>query len=387
MYVSIADSLEQIPAGDWNALAADGNPFLRHEFLVALERTGCVCPKTGWQPQHLVIHEAGPFRGRLLGAVPMYLKSHSYGEYVFDWAWANAYAHAGENYYPKLVVGVPFTPATGPRLLVAPAVEAAAVKPQLIRGTLRHLQQTGASSLHWLFVTEADARLLESGGHLPRTGYQFHWANPGYRDFDDFLSTFTAEKRKKIKRERRRVREAGIVMQVLSGDAISAAHWDVFYGFYGSTIRAHGAHAYLTREFFHRLGETMPEQAVLVMARKENEYVAGALNLRGMDALYGRYWGGHGEFHSLHFETCYYSAIEYAIAQGLRCFEAGAQGGHKLARGFTPVVTRSAHRLVHPEFSRAIADYLARERRDVDSYVNELNEHVPFKDKATADDR
>jgi predicted N-acyltransferase len=379
MHVSITDSLEQIPAADWNALETEGNPFLRHEFLAALEHTGCVAPKTGWQPQHLVVHEAGPFRGRLLGAAPMYLKSHSYGEYVFDWAWANAYAHAGEPYYPKLVVGVPFTPATGARLLAAPGTDTAAIKVRLIQAASDHMRESGASSLHWLFVTEADARLLETQDHLLRTGFQFHWSNPGYRDFEDFLSTFTAEKRKKIRRERRYVREAGIEIETLTGAAVTPAHWDIFHEFYLSTIREHGAHAYLTRGFFHRLGQTMPDAVVLILARKEKEYVAGALNLRGADTLYGRYWGSRGNYHSLHFETCYYSAIEYAISRGLRRCEAGAQGGHKLARGFTPVVTRSAHRLLHPKFSRAVADYLARERLDVDMYVNELNEHAPFK--------
>ncbi|MEW6330301.1 MAG: GNAT family N-acetyltransferase [Pseudomonadota bacterium] len=379
MHVSIADSLEQIPAADWNALGTEGNPFLRHEFLAALEHTGCVGPKTGWQPQHLVVHEAGPFQGRLLGAAPMYLKSHSYGEYVFDWAWANAYAHAGEPYYPKLVVGVPFTPATGARLLAAPGTDTAAIKARLIQAASDHMRESGASSLHWLFVTEAEARLLETQDHLLRTGFQFHWSNPGYRDFDDFLSTFTAEKRKKIKRERRHVREAGIEIEVLTGAAVTPAHWDTFYEFYLSTIREHGAHPYLARGFFHRLGQTMPDAVVLMLARKGKDYVAGALNLRGADTLYGRYWGSRGNYHSLHFETCYYSAIEYAIARGLRRCEAGAQGGHKLARGFTPVVTRSAHRLLHPKFSRAVADYLARERLDVDMYVNELNEHAPFK--------
>ena len=385
MYTNIVDSLEKIPANDWNALAGENNPFLRYEFLSALETTGCVNPKTGWLAQHLVVYEDGPLQGRLLGAAPMYLKNHSYGEYVFDWAWANAYAHAGEKYYPKLVVSVPFTPVGGPRLLVASGTDTARIKNELMQGATRHMQETGASSLHWLFVTEEDARLLETEGHLLRSGFQFHWSNPGYRDFDDFLSTFTAEKRKKIKRERRHVQEAGIIMEVLTGASITSAHWDIFYEFYVSTIRAHDAYAYLTREFFHRLGQTMRDQVVLVLARKEHDYVAGALNLRGTGSLYGRYWGCRGEFHSLHFETCYYTAIEYSIAQGLRSFEAGAQGEHKLARGFTPVVTRSAHRLTHPEFSRAVADYLARERLNVDSYVNELNEHVPFKKAAATE--
>ena len=379
MHLSIVENLEQIPASDWNALAGDANPFLRHEFLHALEVTGCVSASNGWRPQHLVVHGAGALRGPLLGAAPMYLKEHSYGEYVFDWAWANAYARAGLSYYPKLVVGVPFTPATGPRLMSLTGTESAAIKKRLVHGAMELMELRAASSLHWLFLTEDDAQLLEDNNHLPRASYQFHWKNAGYRDFDDFLSTFTAQKRKKIKRERRYVREAGIAMEVLTGAAITAAHWDIFYEFYHSTIRQHGAFAYLSREFFHRLGETMGERVVLVLARRGTEQVAGALNLRGSDTLYGRYWGSRGEFHSLHFETCYYAAIEFCIDHGLKHFEAGAQGDHKLARGFAPVVTRSAHRLAHPEFNRAVADYLARERLDVARCINELNEHVPFK--------
>jgi len=386
MHVSVVDRLEKIPASDWNALAGKSCPFLRHEFLAALEATGCVSAATGWQPRHLVVHGDGPLRGRLIGAAPMYLKNHSYGEYVFDWAWANAYERAGHHYYPKLAVSVPFTPATGPRLLAAADTDAEAIKMRLIETARGCMQEYRASSLHWLFLTEEDARLLDADGHLLRTGYQFHWSNPGYRDFDDFLSTFTAQKRKKINRERRYVQEAGIAMEVVSGASVGPAHWDAFYEFYHSTIRAHGAIPYLSREFFHRLGDTMREYVVLVFARRGTECVAGALNLRGTDTLYGRYWGSRGQFNGLHFETCYYTAIEYCIAQGLGRFEAGAQGEHKLARGFTPVVTRSAHRLAHPQFSRAVADYLARERIDVASYVDELNEHVPFKKEITAEE-
>jgi uncharacterized protein len=385
MHISVIDSLEKVIASDWNGLAGSTNPFLRHEFLVALEHTGCVSPKTGWLPQHLVAYENGPLQGRLLGAVPMYLKYHSYGEYVFDWAWANAYARAGENYYPKLVISVPFTPASGTKLLAAPDAESATIKKKLIQAAWRHRQETCASSLHWLFVTDEEAQILGQDNHLLRTGYQFHWANPGYQNFNDFLSSFTAEKRKKIKRERRHVREAGITMETLTGDSITSVHWNIIHEFYQSTVLAHGAYAYLSREFFHRMGETMSDQVVLILARREQEYVAGAFNLRGTDTLYGRYWGSHGEYHSLHFETCYYAAIEYCIAQRLLRFEAGAQGEHKLARGFTPVVTRSAHRLSHPDFSLAIADYLARERLDVNACVNELNEHIPFKKEATAE--
>lgn len=379
MHVSIVDSLEKIPAHDWNSLVGESNPFLRHEFLLALESTGCVGAKTGWQPRHLAVHREGPSRGCLIGAMPMYLKSHSYGEYVFDWAWANAYERAGHPYYPKLVVSVPFTPVTGPRLLTGTGPDSVAIKQYLIGSAVQYMRSCGASSLHWLFLSDEDARLLETEDHLLRNGYQFHWSNPGYRNFEDFLSTFTAQKRKKIKRERRHVREAGITMETLSGAGIEPAHWNIFYEFYHSTVRAHGAIPYLSREFFQQLGESMRDRVVLVFARLKKDYVAGALNLRGSSCLYGRYWGSRGEFHSLHFETCYYSAIEYAIARGLKYFEAGAQGEHKLARGFTPVITRSAHRLMHPEFSRAIADYLARERLGVAAYIDELNEHVPFK--------
>jgi predicted N-acyltransferase len=384
MYLSVVNRLAEIPASDWNALAGNTNPFLRHEFLDALEASGCVSAKTGWQPQHLAIHGDGPRRGPLLGAVPLYLKNHSYGEYVFDWAWADAYARAGLSYYPKLVASVPFTPATGPRLLTRAQADAVVVKERLVQGARELLERSGASSLHWLFLTEEDARLLADNNHLLRTGYQFHWRNAGYRDFEDFLSTFTAQKRKKIKRERRYVQEAGILMQTLTGDDITPAHWEVFYEFYRSTIRRHGAIPYLGLDFFHRLGERLREQVVLILARRGAEYVAGALNLRGADTLYGRYWGSRGDFHSLHFETCYYSAIEYCIERGLKRFEAGAQGEHKLARGFAPAITRSAHLLVHPRFNRAVADYLERERSDVAAYVDELNEHVPFKKGLTA---
>ncbi len=385
MQVSIIDSLEKISASEWNALAGDANPFLRHEFLLALEATGCVSAKTGWRPRHLIARNDATPGSSLVGAVPLYLKNHSYGEYVFDWAWANAYEQAGLEYYPKLVAAVPFTPVTGARLLTVENDSTPTIKTHLIDAAQELMQESRASSLHWLFLTPEDAHMLEAEGHMLRNGCQFHWTNVGYRDFDDFLSGFTAQKRKKIKRERRHVQEAGITMETLTGASIQVAHWDAFYEFYLSTIRAHGAIPYLSREFFLRLDNTMRDRVVLVFARRGADYVAGALNLCGADTLYGRYWGSRGEFHSLHFETCYYTAIEYCLAQGLRRFEAGAQGEHKLARGFTPVVTRSAHRLVHPRFSHAVADYLARERLDMDAYVNELNEHAPFKKAPAAE--
>lgn len=380
MHVSVVDSLEKISAPEWNALAGGANPFLRHEFLLALERSGCVGAKTGWVPRHLAAYADG----RLIGAAPMYLKDHSYGEYVFDWAWANAYAHAGQQYYPKLVVAVPFTPVSGIRLLTS-GTDQSSIKTKLIEGALKHQQEIGASSLHWLFTMEEDTRLLEAHGHMRRVGCQFHWSNPGYRDFEDFLSTFTASKRKKIKRERRYVHEAGIVLEVLAGASVHSEHWDIFYDFYLSTIHVHNAIPYLTREFFHVLGQAMPASVVLIFARRGSEYLAGALNLRGSDTLYGRYWGSRGDFHSLHFETCYYAAIEHSIAQGLKRFEAGAQGEHKLARGFAPTPTYSAHRLSHPQFARAVADYLERERAGMEYKMNELNEHTPYKTLGATD--
>jgi uncharacterized protein len=390
MHLSVIESLDDLPnppgvitAAAWNALVGEDNPFLRYEFLSALERTACVGAASGWQPRHLVAHADGPLTGELLGAVPLYLKHHSYGEYVFDWAWANAYARSGLEYYPKLVAAVPFTPVTGPRLLCVGA-DSDDIATRLIQGALTLAQETGASSLHWLFTNEKDTKRLEGHGLMQRTACQFHWSNPGYRDFDEFLSGFTSSKRKKIKRERRHVREAGIEMEVLTNEDITPAHMDRFHAFYRSTIEAHGAIPYLSRDFFHALGETMSENIVLILARHGKEPVAGALNLRGRDTLYGRYWGCLKDFHSLHFETCYYAAIEYCIAQKLSRFEAGAQGEHKIARGFMPTVTYSMHWLAQPQFARAVADFLEHEKNGVQYYMDELHERTPFKEQNTA---
>src|SRR3989344_4781307 len=339
-------SLSEIPAVNWNNLAGDANPFVRHEFLHALERAGCTGAGTGWLSHPVVVTDESS--GKLLGAVPLYLKEHSYGEYVFDWAWANAYARAGLEYYPKLVAAVPFTPAAGPRLLIAPQADRAAVANALIEATLAHAQQLRASSLHWLFTTESETQLLERRGLLPRRGLQFHWSNPGYRDFEDFLAGFTADKRKKVRRERRAVREADVTVEMRDGLTLSASDWDRFHEFYHATVCAHGAIPYLTPAFFRMIGETMPQSALLALARRGSTTIGGALFFRGRDTLYGRYWGGTKHVPGLHFETCYYAAIEYCIAHGLKRFEAGAQGEHKLARGFVPTPTYSAHWLPPP---------------------------------------
>lgn len=373
MTLTILSSLDDIPAAGWNNLAGAANPFLRHEFLVALERHGCVGAAAGWIPQHLAAHE----QDRLVGAVPMYLKDNSYGEFVFDWAWADAYRRSGLHYYPKLAVAVPYTPATGPRLLLAE--DTPQITNALIAGALEHAQRLKVSSLHWLFTTEQDTRRLEAHGLMRRTGCQFHWHNQNYSDFADFLALFTAEKRKKIKRERRFVREADIEIEILNGRHISMEQWEIFHGFYSSTFLKRGGIASLSLGFFQEIGRTMADNVVLVLAKHQGRYVAGAFNLRGTDTLYGRHWGCSEDFHSLHFEVCYYAAIEYCIAQGLRRFEAGAQGEHKLSRGFLPTPTWSAHWLSHPAFSSAVAEFLSHEQDNMAYYMNELGEHTPYR--------
>ena len=379
MYVSIIDKLADIPSDDWNALTHESAPFLKYEFLYALESTGCVSADTGWEPRHLVVHADGPLHGRLIGAVPLYLKTHSYGEYIFDWAWADAYARAGLNYYPKLVAAIPFTPVTGTRLLAVNTPAKNTIKECLIQAALSLAKNERVSSLHWLFTTEEETQILENYDHIRRSGYQFHWHNQGYQSFDEFLSVLSAEKRKKIKRERRYVREAGIEIDVVNGEAINPSHWDFFYKCYQSTIHLHGAIPYLTQAFFKEIGRRMSPNIVLILARHNREYIAAALNLRDRNSLYGRYWGSLREFHSLHFETCYYSAINYCIETGLSRFEAGAQGEYKLARGLLPTTTYSAHWLTHTQFRHAVADFLEREKNDVQYYINELSELSPFK--------
>lgn len=369
-------SYAEIAAGDWNRLTGGASPFLRHEYLHALEASGSANTATGWTPLPITVDDD---TGRLLGAVPLWLKRHSFGELVYDFAWAQAYERAGLRYYPKLVAAIPFSPVTGPRLLIAPDTDRAAVARLLVDAARAAADDTRASSLHWLFTDAGDTARLETQGYLHRTGYQFHWHNSGYATFDDFLAGMSADKRKKLKRERRYVREAGIATEVLGGADVTSALWDRFYDFYTANILRHGGMVHLTREFFHRIGATMPESVALVVARRGAEIVGTAINLRDREALYGRYWGGDPGIHSLHFETCYYTPIEFCIRQGLQRFEGGAGGEHKLARGFLPVTTHSAHWLRHPQFAEAVADFLRRERHGVELYMDELNEHAPFK--------
>ena len=345
------------------------NPFVRHEFLSALIDTGCASARTGWAPRFVLLRRAGA----LAGAMPLFMKSHSYGEYVFDWAWADAYARHGLDYYPKLLSAVPFTPVTGPRLLA----ESEREREALLAAALELAKD--ASSLHVLFPTEGEAGLMQRQGMLLRRTVQFHWRNEGYADFEAFLARLTHARRKNIRQERRRVREAGITLRWLRGEAIERGHWELFHRGYRATYAAHHSSPYLNLEFFLRIGATLPEHTLMILAERDGAPIAAALCLVDAGAIYGRYWGALEHVPLLHFECCYYQAIEYAIAHGLKYFEGGAQGEHKLFRGLMPVETISAHWLAHPAFARAVEDYLERETSGIGRYVNELVEHSPFR--------
>ncbi|MDZ7840808.1 MAG: GNAT family N-acetyltransferase [Gammaproteobacteria bacterium] len=374
------DSLDEIDAAVWDRLNRGDYPFARHAFLAGLERTGCVRAETGWQPRHLLVYENAA-ADTPVGAVPLYLKSHSWGEYVFDWAWADAYERAGLPYYPKLLCAIPFTPATGPRLLVAPDGDRPEdVRRALVRGIIREAERLNVSSVHWLFTDAADTRALEAEGLLKRTGNQFHWQNRGYRDFDDFLANLTSKRRKQIRRERRQVAEAGVAVQMMEGRELAPHDWDAMYGFYRNTVLERGAIPYLSREFFHRLVTDMPGQTLIAAARDSSgELVAGALYLRSENTLYGRYWGASTFYEGLHFEACYYQPIDYCVRHGIDRFEAGAQGEHKLNRGLVPNPTFSAHWLAHPQFTDAVRDFLHTETRHVERYAAVLGHHSPFR--------
>lgn len=368
--IRVLESLSEVPADQWNRLAGS-QPFLRHEFLFGLEQTGCVSATEGWLPRHITLWQGE----QLVGAMPLYLKLHSWGEFVFDWAWAEAYKRHGLDYYPKLVCSVPFTPVPGLRLLA----ESAADRALLARTALALAQESGVSSLHCLFPPETQARELASLGMMLRHGVQFHWLNQGFADFDAYLGAMSHAKRKKIKQERRKVSDAGIVFEKLTGAAITPAHWEFFHTCYADTYREHHSPPHLNLEFFRHLGATLADNTLLIIAYRAGQPIAGALNFFDEERLYGRHWGAIEYHPALHFEACYYQAIEFCIERGLQIFEGGAQGEHKLARGFLPVETWSAHWLAQPEFSRAVEQFLSREAQGMAQYVDELNERVPFK--------
>jgi len=359
-------------------LASEYNPFLSHDFLWSLEQSGAATRKTGWLGQHLVL--AGP-DGRPSGVLPCYLKSHSMGEYVFDHGWADAFERAGGQYYPKLQASVPFTPVTGRRLLVRPGPDADRRRSVLAQGAAALAQQHGVSSVHVTFATEADWQLLGEAGYLQRTDQQYHFFNEGYRDFDDFLGALASRKRKAIRRERRDALTGGIEVVHLTGRELSDAAWDAFFAFYMDTGSRKWGRPYLNRRFFSLIGERMADRILLIMAKRGGRYIAGALNLIGSDALYGRYWGAVEDQPFLHFELCYYQAMDWAIAHGLSRVEAGAQGEHKLARGYRPMTTYSAHWIADAGFRRAVADYLRQERRQVARDSTVLAQYLPFREQ------
>lgn len=371
----IVGSLASVDGAEWNRIAGERNPFVRHEFLSALEAHGCACSETGWSPCHVLL-----YRGeRLVGAVPMYAKSHSYGEFVFDWSWADAYARAGLEYYPKLVVSIPFTPAAGPRLLHERTDADPEVPDLLVETAIAFARHAEVPTLHWLFTDDEDSERLSQREHLIRSGCQFHWRNPGFRDFQDYLDAFTSKRRKAIRRERREAAAAPVEIEVREGTEMGEEHWAAYHALYASTYERKYGYPFLTRDFFLAVGETMTEGVLVVLARRASRYVAGAHFFRDASMLYGRNWGCF-EFHPfLHFEMCYYRAIEYCIAQRLDGFEAGAQGEHKILRGFMPVLTRSAHWVRHDAFRKAIEDFLVREDRGVRTYISEMQSHSPFR--------
>jgi hypothetical protein len=400
-------SISQIPAEDWNACAnptpdihglngldtlassnaatdscagstSRYNPFVSHEFFSALEASGSACARTGWGPRHLLAR----LDGAIAGIVPCYLKSHSQGEYVFDRGWADAYERAGGRYYPKLQASVPFTPAAGPRLLIRESVDADRIGDALARGLVALCGATNASSAHVTFAREAEWKFLAGHGFLQRNDQQFHWHNQGYRGFEDFLATLNSRHRKAIRRERRDALGSGITIHALTGSGITEEAWDAFFDFYMDTGSRKWGRPYLTRSFFSLIGQSMAKDVLLVMAKREGRWIAGAINFIGSDTLFGRNWGAIEHHPFLHFEVCYYQAIDFAIERGLKTVEAGAQGEHKIARGYLPQTTYSAHYIADPDLRRAISDYLRHERAYVAEAARELTDAAPFRKAA-----
>ena len=382
MQINIITNIDQIKVNEWNAMVGNSNPFIRHEFLLALEKHQCVGEDFGWIPRHIVAFNNNQ---QIVGAIPLYLKYNSYGEFVFDWGWADAYHRAGLNYYPKLVCTTPYTPATGPRILTAKDSDHQQISALLINTALALADEHKASSLHWLFTSKPDTEILVHHEFMLRQGYQFHWTNNKYNNFEDFLARLNSKNRKKIKRERKLVHEADITFKILEGRLITEDQWRIFHRFYQSTFNRLGGYATLCLEFFIEIGKTMPDQVLLVLAEKDDKTIAGAFSMRDENTLYGRHWGCEAKYNNVHFEACYYQGIDYCIKQGLKTFEPGAQGEHKLSRGFLPTRTYSTHWIRHPGFRDAIAEFLEQETQGIDMYIKDLLEHSPYKstEKAT----
>jgi predicted N-acyltransferase len=379
MQVTVHDAIADISSSDWNALAGNDYPFLSHEFLSAAESSGSVSLDSGWSPRHLTISDTKGLRA----AMPLYEKSHSWGEFVFDWAWANAYEQAGLDYYPKLVSAVPFTPAPSRRLLLRDADDQDAAR-GLLDAAVTLAEETQCSSLHILFPTADEMPLFKDAGLLLRKDCQFHWHNNDYQSFDDFLNTFTSVKRKKARRDRRRVRENGIQFRRLNGTQIDSDTLTTVYRLISNTFLRRGSMPYYSESFFQEISEKIPDTVLYVIAELDSVPVAAAVFFESPERLYGRYWGSDGHYDSLHFETCYYQGIDYCIETGKAIFEPGTQGEHKISRGFSPVSTWSAHWLAHPQFANAIEQYLNQEGKHVDRYMDAVDSHTPYKN--TGDD-
>ena len=375
VHAEFLTSLERISAGEWNAVTGTDYPFLRHEFLYGLERTGCANAETGWQPCHLLLRD----EEGILALMPLYLKSHSYGEYVFDWSWADAYHRNGLNYYLKLLTAIPFTPSQSSRLLCAPGENINTLTETMCRVVQEEAGRLGASSWHVLFPLPKESSLLRDRGLLQRTGTQFQWFNRGYGSFDAFLEAFSSRKRKNVRKERLAVQDAGIRFEHFRGGEIREEQWREFYRFYQNTYHVRGQQPYLSLTFFLQLGREMPDNVLLVMALHEGRAIAGALSLFDDTTLYGRYWGCLEDYQFLHFETCYYQGIEFCIANGLQRFDSGAQGEHKIQRGFEPVSTWSNHWIADPRFAQAIGDFLQQETEHVEQYRRDAAQLLPFR--------
>ncbi len=368
--IEIASTFSAIEAQAWNQLT-DGSPILSHSLFSTLESTGCIGADSGWQPYPIIVKK----QGVLVGTMPLFLKMHSYGEYVFDWSWADAHERHQISYYPKLLAAIPFTPISGPRLLTADDE----VRQLMVKVMAQQMRQHGLSSAHVLFTDETDSAALQNQGWLQRTGVQFCWENEAYESFEQFLGCLSHDKRKKIHQERKKITQAGVTIRRLLGSEAQAADWDFFHECYRNTYRQHHSTPYLNADFFHEIARQLGDNILLVIAEQHGQPIAAAFNFFDERALYGRYWGALAYVPGLHFELCYYQAQEFCIARGIRYFEGGAQGEHKLARGFKPKTTRSFHLLSHPDFDRAIRDYLRREAHGIEAYHDELVERAPFK--------
>ena len=373
--VSVTHRIDEVPQSSWDTLCGADHPFVEHAYLKLMETSGSVGPGTGWRPHHLLVHDDG----RLVGAAPTYLKSDSYGEYIFDWGWAEAAMAAGLRYYPKLVVGVPFTPATGPRLLTHPEADPHVIRGALLEGLRRLQEESGASGSHLLFTLDEEAELLETLGFARRATHQYHWFNHGFADFDDFLCAFRSSARKQIRKERRRVREAGLRVELKTGAQIDEETWSVMHQLYLDTYSRKWGRPYLTKAFFEDAGAALGERSVVVTARRGTQIIGATLSFQKGKHLYGRYWGAFEPIDGLHFELCYYRLIEHAIEAQMDLFEAGAQGQHKLRRGFIPVTVHSAHRVAHPGLHDAIARFTTAERQQLPAALRAMADEVPFR--------